>query len=113
TGAASPTFETAKFGEVEALHAVAVAGEDGSVTVFAVNRDLETPLSLDIDTGAMAGVGEVTCSTLTDTDPHAKNTLEDQTRVAPAANPHVRTAQGPSTVAPPGMRWNLIRIHAV
>lgn len=111
TGAASPTFETAKFGEVEALHAVAVAGEDGSVTVFAVNRDLESPLSLDIDTGAMAGVGEVTCSTLTDTDPHAKNTLEDQTRVAPAANPNVRTAEGAITVELPAMSWNMIRIH--
>ncbi|WP_026931602.1 alpha-N-arabinofuranosidase [Glycomyces tenuis] len=110
-GAASPSFTTAKFGPVEALHSVAVANEDGSVTVFAVNRDLKAPLTLEVDPGAMAGIGEVTCSTLTHADPDAKNTLEDQTRVAPAANETVRAADGTVTVELPAMSWNTIRIH--
>lgn len=110
TGAASPTFDTAKFGPVEALHSVAVANEDGSVTVFAVNRDLESPLTLDIDASTMS-VGEVTCSTLTDADPNATNTLDDQTRVTPAANTNVRVAGGAITVELPAMSWNTIRIQ--
>lgn len=34
----SPTYETKKYGETDLLHATAVRAEDGSVTVFAVNR---------------------------------------------------------------------------
>ena len=34
----SPTYETEKYGEADLLHATAVPAEDGSVTVFAVNR---------------------------------------------------------------------------
>ncbi len=111
TGTASHSFTTERFGEVQALHSVAVTGEDGSVTVFAVNRDLDRPMTLDIDAGSMPGIGEVTCATLTDADPHAKNTLDDRHRVAPAANTNVRTTEGTITVELPAMSWNTIRIQ--
>ena len=35
----SPTYETKKYGETDLLHATAVRADDGTVTVFAVNRD--------------------------------------------------------------------------
>ncbi|GAB3232758.1 alpha-N-arabinofuranosidase [Glycomyces halotolerans] len=108
--AESPQFATDKYGSVSALHSVAVAAEDGSVTVFAVNRDLEAPMTLEVDAGALPGVGEVTCSTLTDADPDAKNTLEDQERVTPSANGTVAVADGRITVELPAMSWNTIRI---
>ncbi|WP_026923579.1 arabinosylfuranosidase ArfA [Glycomyces arizonensis] len=111
TNAASPSFDTVKFGPVEALHSVAVANEDGSVTVFAVNRDLETPMTLEVDAGTAAGIGEVTCSTLTDADPNAKNTLDDQTRVTPQENKTVQVTDGKVTVELPAMSWNTIRIQ--
>nr|BFF25753.1 hypothetical protein GCM10025732_37180 [Glycomyces mayteni] len=104
-----PGFATAKYGEVSALHSVAVAGEDGSVTVFAVNRDLETPMTLEIDASSVSAA-DVTVSTLTDEDRHAKNTLDDQTRVAPAANESVVVKDGVITVELPAMSWNTIRI---
>jgi alpha-N-arabinofuranosidase len=107
----SPRFATGKYGDVASLHSVAVAGEDGSVTVFAVNRDLETPLTLTVDAGT-APVGSVTCSTLTDEDPHAKNTLEDQDRVVPAENKSIAVADGQITIELPAMSWNTIRITA-
>jgi alpha-L-arabinofuranosidase len=108
--AAAPVIDTAKYGEVSALHSVAVANEDGTVTVFAVNRDLEAPLTVDIDASSLASIGEVTCSTLTDADPDAKNTLQDPTRVAPAANGTVAVKDGVITVELPAMSWNTIRI---
>ncbi|MCD0442794.1 alpha-N-arabinofuranosidase [Glycomyces sp. A-F 0318] len=108
--AAAPVIDTAKYGEVPALHSVAVANEDGTVTVFAVNRDLEAPLTVEIDASSLPALGEVTCSTLTDEDPHAKNTLQDQTRVAPAANETVAVKDGVITVELPAMSWNTIRI---
>jgi alpha-L-arabinofuranosidase len=106
----SPALATDRFGDVSALHSVAVAGEDGSVTVFAVNRDLETPMTLEIDASSLDAVGEVTCSTLTDEDPHAANTLEDQTRVAPVENKAITVDGGTITVELPAMSWNTIRI---
>lgn len=107
--AEGPTFATAKFGEVAALHSVAVANEDGSVTVFAVNRDLEHPLTLTVDASSLGGFGEVTCSTLTDADPDAKNTLADPERVAPAVNGSVVVEGGTVSVELPAMSWNTIR----
>ena len=106
----SPLFSTDKYGEVAALHSVAVAGQDGSVAVFAVNRDLDSPLTLTIDARSLPSVGSVTCSTLTDDDPDAKNTLEDQTRVVPVENRTVSASGGAITVELPAMSWNTIRI---
>jgi len=108
--ASAPTFATKEFGEVSALHSVAVANEDGSVTVFAVNRDLKAPLTVEIDASSLPSLGEVTCSTLTDADPDAKNTLQDPTRVAPAPNTTVIVKDGTITVELPAMSWNTIRI---
>ncbi|WP_030156190.1 alpha-N-arabinofuranosidase [Glycomyces sp. NRRL B-16210] len=108
--AEAPTFTTAKFGEVAALHSVAVANEDGSVTVFAVNRDLDHPLTVEIDASSLPSLGQVTCSTLTDADPDAKNTLQDQERVAPAANATVAVDGGRISVELPAMSWNTLRI---
>ncbi|THV33494.1 alpha-N-arabinofuranosidase [Glycomyces buryatensis] len=105
----SPGFATDKYGEVSSLHSVAVANEDGSVTVFAVNRDLNTPMTLEVDAG-LASIGSVTCSTLTDEDPNAKNTLENQTRVTPVENQTVAVEGGKITVELPAMSWNTIRI---
>jgi alpha-L-arabinofuranosidase len=89
---------------------VAVANEDGTYTVFAVNRDLESPLTLEIDLGSLGGLSDLTCSTLTDEDPDAKNTLADQTRVAPVANGDITVKDGVAYVELPAMSWNTIRI---
>ncbi|GAB4003497.1 hypothetical protein GCM10029992_45420 [Glycomyces albus] len=88
-----------------------MTGEDGSVTVFAVNRDLDQPLTLTVDAGSLASVGSVTCSTLTDEDPGAKNTLEDQNRVVPAENKTVSVSGETITIELPAMSWNTIRIQ--
>ncbi len=44
----SPTYETKKYGETDLLHATAVRAEDGTVTVFAVNRSRTEPLPLEV-----------------------------------------------------------------
>ena len=106
----SPAFNTKNFGDVAALHSVAVANEDGSITVFAVNRDLDNPLTLEIDAASLPAFDAVTCSTLTDEDPDAKNTLADQTRVAPVANEDITVKDGVIAIELPAMSWNTIRI---
>ncbi|MEU6860073.1 alpha-N-arabinofuranosidase [Glycomyces sp. NPDC046736] len=106
----APVLDTAKYGEVPALHSVAVANEDGTITVFAVNRDLESPLSLEIDAATLPAFTDVAVSTLTDADPHAKNTLAEPERVTPAVNKEVTVKEGLITVELPPMSWNTIRI---
>ena len=44
----SPAYETGAFGDVPVLDAVAVASDEGGVTLFAVNRDQATPVALDV-----------------------------------------------------------------
>jgi alpha-L-arabinofuranosidase len=45
----SPAYETGAFGDVPVLDAVAVASDEGGVTLFAVNRDQATPVALEVD----------------------------------------------------------------
>ncbi|HET6859297.1 MAG TPA: alpha-N-arabinofuranosidase [Streptomyces sp.] len=107
----SPTHGTAKYGEVPLLHATAVQAQDGTVTVFAVNRSTTEPLSLEVDLRT-AGVGEVLeHSVLADADPEARNTLDDRERVAPrtvAAGVTSLTDGALRTVLEP-LSWNVIR----
>lgn len=42
----SPKYDTKTFTDVPCLHAAAVQNEDGGLTLFALNRDLQAPISL-------------------------------------------------------------------
>ncbi|MEV0643913.1 alpha-N-arabinofuranosidase [Phytomonospora sp. NPDC050363] len=108
----SPEHDTAKHGTVALLHATAVACEDGSTSVFAVNRDTARPLTLTVDLRAGGPHGAVTCSTLADPDRHARNTMAEPDRVTPQSNKDVRVEAGRVEVTLPPLSWNTIRIAA-
>ncbi|MGP3964941.1 arabinosylfuranosidase ArfA [Nonomuraea sp. 3N208] len=106
----SPLYETAEYGEVPVLHAVATHSGEGT-TVFAVNRSTDGPLSLEIDARALGGrtpARIVEATTLTDTDVYARNTADDPDRVAPRPNADVE--QDPMRVLLPPVSWNVIRL---
>lgn len=100
----SPTHETARHGEVPLLHATAVEAEDGSITVFAVNRDTSRPLHLDLDLRGFGPLRATEHLTLCDQDRHAANTLAQPDRVLPRA-----LAPGEPTLPP--LSWNVIRFE--
>ncbi|MEV0200761.1 alpha-N-arabinofuranosidase [Nonomuraea sp. NPDC050691] len=104
----SPSYETAEYGEVPMLHAVATRGEDGGVTVFAVNRSTDGPLSLEIDARSLGGVRVTGATTLTDADVYARNTADEPDRVAPRPNPDVE--HDPLRVLLPPVSWNVIHL---
>ncbi|MFJ2176194.1 alpha-N-arabinofuranosidase [Streptomyces sp. NPDC087851] len=107
----SPSHETKKHGETDLLHATAVRADDGAVTVFAVNRSQTQALPLEV---ALAGLGVtelVEHSVLADADPEAKNTLEDQERVAPHAGEGAVLADGALTATLEPLSWNVIRLR--
>ncbi|MDT0390494.1 arabinosylfuranosidase ArfA [Streptomyces dubilierae] len=106
----SPTYRTRKYGETDLLHATAVRGEDGSVTVFAVNRGRTEALPLEVTLGGLGLTSVVEHSALADADPDARNTLDDPDRVTPHAVDGTTLQDGTlSTVLEP-LSWNVIRL---
>ncbi|TXS52866.1 alpha-N-arabinofuranosidase [Streptomyces sp. t39] len=107
----SPTYETARYGEVPLLHATAVRDpETGDVTVFAVNRSRLRPLPLRVALSGLDVGTVVEHSVLADADPDARNTLADPGRVAPHAGEGAVLAAGTLEVTLEPLSWNVIRL---
>ncbi|MCO6558978.1 MAG: alpha-L-arabinofuranosidase [Bifidobacterium sp.] len=85
----SSQISTPKYGQVDGVNAVALRGADGSVSVFAVNRSLDTPseFSVRLPRGLHGRSGlKLETQMLHDEDINARNTLQQQERVVPRAN---------------------------
>lgn len=106
----SPTYETKKYGEADLLHATAVRAEDGTVTVFAVNRDRTTPLPLEVGLGGLEVTSVVEHSVLADADPDARNTLAEPERVTPHTVEGTTLDGGRLTTVLEPLSWNVIRL---
>ncbi|WP_405947754.1 alpha-N-arabinofuranosidase [Streptomyces prunicolor] len=106
----SPKQETQKYGEADLLHATAVRGEDGSVTVFAVNRSRTESLPLEVGLNSLDLTSVVEHSALADADPDARNTLADPERVAPHEVEGTTLQDGTLTAVLEPLSWNMIRI---
>ncbi|MET7453519.1 alpha-N-arabinofuranosidase [Streptomyces sp. NPDC005574] len=106
----SPTYRTRKYGETDLLHATAVRADDGTVTVFAVNRSRTGALPLEV---ALAGLGlssVVEHSVLADADPDARNTLAEPGRVTPHPVEGTSLTDGVLTTVLEPLSWNVIRL---
>ncbi|MFI1708731.1 arabinosylfuranosidase ArfA [Streptomyces griseoruber] len=107
----SPTYTTAKFGEVPLLHATAVIDDEtGDVTVFAVNRSQTEALPLNID---LRGVGAHTLVkhlVLADGDPEAVNTADRPDRVTPHPATGTTVTDGVLHAELEPLSWNMIRL---
>jgi len=111
TEPSAPLHDTAWQGEVPVLDSVAVLDEEsGAVTLFLVNRDQTTSISLDIDLRGVPGltVGEHTA--LSDTDPDAVNSVDEPDRVVPRAEGKIAVDGGRLSVVLPPLSWNMIRL---
>ncbi len=106
----APTYDTAKFGAVPLLHATAVRAEDGTVTVFAVNRGQTEPLPLEVTLLGMDLTMVVEHTAVADADPEARNTLDDPERVTPHDVAGARLGEGVLTATLEPLSWNVIRL---
>ncbi|MEU9207936.1 alpha-N-arabinofuranosidase [Streptomyces sp. NPDC048415] len=106
----SPTYETKKYGEADLLHATAVRAEDGSVTVFAVNRSQTEPLPLEVSLSRLGLTTVVEHSALADADPDATNTLDDQERVTLHQVEGTTLQDGTLSAVLEPLSWNVIRL---
>jgi alpha-N-arabinofuranosidase len=106
----APSYETERFGEVPLLDAVATRDDAGAV-LFVVNRSLDAPVQLAVDTAPLGRVSVVECLQLADDDRHASNTAAEPDRVRPRsvslAPPDERGHLG---VPLPPVSWTMVRL---
>ena len=105
----SPCYDTAWFGDVPVLDAVALRDDDG-VTIFAVNRGQQESLPLTVELRAIPGLRRATHTYLGSEDPLAANTEDQPARVVPRTGEDVAVDAGEAAIMLPPLSWNVIRI---
>lgn len=107
-----PLYDTARFGEVPMVDAVATYdAEAGEVSVFVVNRGQDQPISLTVPLGGFGGTFEVAESwTLADPDLSAANTEDEPDRVVPVEASGVTITDEELRLELPPVSWSAIRL---
>ena len=107
----APMYDTRDYTDVPYLDAVPVLNDDGTLTVFAVNRSLKDSLPLRIELRGFEGnyvPGE--CITMSHPDPKATNTEGNPENVIPrAGTADVEDGMLCADLVP--LSWNVIRLH--
>jgi alpha-N-arabinofuranosidase len=101
--------DTKSFTDVPMVDASAVLGEDGSLTIFAVNRDLAEEAQLTGDLRAFGALRPVEHILLKNDDLGAVNTLAQPNAVAPKNGSGAQITDGRLEVVLPPASWNVIR----
>lgn len=110
----TPSHETAKFGDTPLLDAVATYDEEsGAIAVFAVNRSVDGPLTLEVDLRAFGGVDVVEAVTLANPDAYARSSADDDGTLVPQPNTTVAVADGHVRVELPAVSWSMVRLRTV
>ncbi|GAA4736891.1 alpha-N-arabinofuranosidase [Isoptericola chiayiensis] len=107
----SPTTDTARFGEVDVLDAVAThdAGT-GEVVVLATNRSVTDEVTLDVDLRGFDGLRVVEALTLSNPDHTWTATADDDSSVAPRANATAQITDGRLDAVLPPVSWSIVRL---
>jgi alpha-N-arabinofuranosidase len=107
----SDVHETAQYGEVATVDAVATFDENtGATAIFLVNRALDAATTVTIDVSHLGGVSIAETHTLADGDIYAANTLEHQDRVGVRPNDTARIDNGTLTIELPAVSWTAISL---
>ncbi len=106
----SPTYDCSDYEQVPYVDATAVEGEDGSVTVFAINRSMEEDILLESD---LRGFGKLEIPehiVLHHEDVKAVNTEENPENVVPGEGRGGKMDGGVLSVPLGRLSWNVIRL---
>ena len=99
-----------KWEAVPELDAAATLADDGSVTIFAVNRSLEEDIELAVDLRDFPGLSSVSHEVLSHPDLKAVNTENQPDNVRPVQGEGGVLYGGRLTVRVPKASWNVVRI---
>jgi alpha-N-arabinofuranosidase len=107
----APTYQTARFGAVPSVDAVATHdAETGELTVFVVNRSRTEPVDLAVPVPGFGELAVLEACTLTGDDPYARNTADEPSRVAPIEFTNVAVTDRVLTAVLPALSWTAIRL---
>jgi len=107
---ASPTYESARYGEVRFVDAVATHDPStGELSVFSVNRSTHEAVQLSIDLRAFPGYEVAGHLVLSDEDRRATNSQQQPNRVEPKETA-VQFDSGRAGLTLPSISWSLLRL---
>jgi alpha-N-arabinofuranosidase len=108
----SPTYSTARFGEVPVIDAVATHDEEtGETALFIVNRHGSQGVELVVDLGGFgSGLDVEEGWFIADEDALATNTLEDPDRVVPRPAETATVTDSVLRVVLPPVSWTALRL---
>ena len=107
----APQMETSRYGSVPVIDVAATLDDDGSVSLFVVNRHPSESVTLDVGAGDGARWHVGTAVVMNDVDVHAVNTPDDPLRVRPRDLGAI-TVEGPDVQAVlPPVSWSFIRLR--
>lgn len=108
----SETYPNARFGQSDLVDAVATHDpQDGSLTVFLVNRSQDAPTRVEVDLRGFAAPSLVEAVSLANEDPHWRASEQDATSVLPVPNPDVRVDQDHLVLDLPAISWTMVRLQ--
>ncbi|MDY4222069.1 MAG: alpha-N-arabinofuranosidase [Candidatus Faecousia sp.] len=104
-----PSYACQDHDQVPYIDAVATLEDDGSVSVFCVNRDMEEDFQLEIDLSSFGQLSIKEHIVLHHDDVKATNTEEHPNNVSPVAGPGGSVEKGKASIRIPALSWNVIR----
>ena len=107
----SPVYDCSDYEGVPTVDTAATMGDDGSVTVFCVNRDLTEDCLLDLDLRSFGALEMEEHIVLHHDDVKAVNTEECPDRVIPVTVQNAKTDGGRAQVTLPALSWNVLRFR--
>ena len=106
----SPVYDCKDYEKVPLVDAAATVGEDGSVTIFAINRDMNEDITLECELRAFGALKPEEHIVLHHDDVKAVNTEEKPDEVKPSKGRNGRMDGGRMNVKLPALSWNVIRL---
>ena len=106
----APVYDCKDFEGVPELDATATMAEDGSVTIFAVNRSMTDAIELSADLRDFDGLAHVEHTVMHHDDVKAVNTEENPDNVSPVKGADGTLDGGRLTISIPALSWNVIRL---
>ncbi|MDI9520150.1 MAG: alpha-N-arabinofuranosidase [Bacillota bacterium] len=108
----SPVYACADYDNIPELDSTATLQDDGSLSIFAVNRSQKDPITLKADLRSFSGLEKYEHSVLHHDDIKAVNTEENPDNVKPVALKGGVLDNGRLEVVIPPLSWNVIHLKA-
>jgi alpha-N-arabinofuranosidase len=107
----SPVYESKKYGEAAYLDAVWVENDANTLTLFAVNKDMDEDMAISCDLRQYADFSVTQHTVLTHSDRYAVNTEASPDTVHPTASRISAIQKGYFTTQLGRHSWNMIRLQ--